>query len=57
MLSYDKLIIVKVTLLLDIDNRKATSESSAAYVIHFLFLAGLPIVFSLGNQAFHFIKN
>ena len=57
MLSCDKLIIVSVTLMSDIDNREPTSESGAAYVIHFLFLAGLSVVFSLGNQAFHFTKN
>ena len=54
MLNYGKLIIVNFTLLSDIDNRKPSSESGAAYVIHFLFLAGLSIVFSSGNQPFHF---
>ena len=50
-------IIVNVALLSDIDKRKATSESGAAYVIHFLFLAGLSVVFPPGNQTFHFTKN
>ena len=54
MLNCGKLTIVNFTLLSDIDNRKQSSESDAAYVIHFLFLAGLSVVFSLGNQPFHF---
>ena len=39
MLSCGKVIIVNFTLLSYIDNRKPTSESGAAYVFHFLFLA------------------
>ena len=56
MLRGSKLIIVNFTVLLDIDIRKPTIKSGDAYVIHFLFLAGLPVVFSLGNQAFHLPK-
>ena len=56
MLNCGKLIIVNFALLSDIDNRKPLTESGAAYVIHFLFLAGVSVVFSLGNQPFHFTK-
>ena len=50
-------MIVNVKLLSDIDNRKPTIESNAAYVNRFLFLVKLSVVFSLGNQAFHFSKS
>ena len=49
MLNCGKLITVNFTLLSDIDKRKTLIESSAADVIHFLFLAGLSIGFSSGN--------
>ena len=57
MLNCGKLIIVNFTLLSDIDNRKPLSESLAAYVIHFFFLAGVSVLFSSGNQPLHFTKN
>ena len=57
MLNYEKFTLVNFTLLSDIDNRKPSSESDAAYVIHFLFLAGLSVDFNSGNQPFHFTKN
>ena len=59
MLNCGKLIIVNFALLSDID-RKPLSESGTTYmymyVIHFRFLAGVSVVFSSGNQPFHFTK-
>ena len=49
MLRCGKLIIVNFTLLSDIDTRKPKSQSAAPYVIHFLYLAGLSVVFSSDN--------
>ena len=58
MLNCGKLLIVNFILLSDIDNRNPSSESGAAYVIHFLFLAAWVILFfSSGNESFHFTKN
>ena len=57
MLNCSKFVIVNFTftLLSDIDNTKLT-RLLKVIIFHFLFLAGLSIVFSSGNQLFHFTK-
>ena len=56
MLRCGKFIIVNFTLLSDIDIGKPKSQSGASYLIHFLFLAGLSVVFSSDNQAISFYQ-
>ena len=53
MLSFGKLKIVNFKILSDIDDRKPSSESGAAYVIHFLFLAAF--LFFFGPPTFSFL--
>ena len=52
MLNFGKLKIVNFKLLSDTDNRKPLRESGAAYVLHFLFLAALPVVSFFGQPTF-----
>ena len=56
MFSWGKLTIVN-SLLSDIDIRKSNGKSGAAYVIQFLFLAGLPGCCFFGQPVFSFYQN